>query len=184
VTEIYLSPEDLAQAFPIAFRNDAFTAGAAFPTTRSSGSGFTARISNEIVTIPNRLYNDPSHIHTGLLTVRQRELVDGLLTRHSDGFVRERALARIIKLNRGWVPPFVVQLASEYVIEILRLIEQNIGSLDRELYASFIRENPEILQLTKQRIISYWDCYYRNETRGLYAGFKILDFLQSLQRTA
>ena len=110
-------------------------------------------------------------------------MVDCLLTRHSSGFVRQRHLDRIVGLSHAWIPPFVVQLTGEYVIEILNVIHQNLEVLDRAVYKEFLCNNESFLDLTGQRIASYWDCYYRNERRKEYVGFKILEFFRSLQES-
>jgi hypothetical protein len=182
MTKVYLSAGELARSFPATVRRDAFEASSTFPATRSLGQSFSVRVSHEVVTIPQRLYNDPTLIHTDSLTALQKELVDCLLTRHSDGFVRERSLVRIVGVNHSWVPPFVIQLAGEYVVEILRVIHQSLPNLDRTVYAEFLCDNSELLELTGQRIVSYWDCYYRNVRREEYVGFKLLDFFETLLR--
>jgi hypothetical protein len=183
MTKIFLSGAELAGAFPAAVRHDALAAASAFPATRVLGQSFFVLVREEKVLIPRRLHNDPTLIHTDSLTAFQQELVNCLLTRHSDGFVREKCLARIIGLSHSWVPPFVIQLAGEYVIEILHLIHRNLAELDRALYRQFMRDNPGFLQTTEQRIVSYWDCYHRSEGRDDYVGFKLLTFFQSLLRT-
>src|SRR5438270_2899971 len=119
MTNILPNCEELAGAFPVAMRRDAIAAYSAFPTTRVSGKSFPVRVRDEDVSIPGRLYNDHILIHTESITPLQQELASCLLTRHSDGFVREKHLAKIIGVNRSWIPPFVIQLAGEYVIEIL-----------------------------------------------------------------
>ncbi len=180
MTKIHLNCERLAEAFPVAVRDDALVMASSLPTTRILES-FSARICNEDVVIPNRLHNDPTLLHEDSLTVLQQQLMSCLLTRHSDGFVREKYLSRIIGVNQIWVPPFVIQLAGEYVIEILHLIQRDLGVLDKALYTQFIRNNPKFLQLTEQRILSYGDCYYRSEMRHDYVGFKLLTFFHSLR---
>ncbi len=183
MAKIFLSDTEVAGAFPATVRHDALAAASAFPATRVLGESFFVLIQDEQVLIPYRLHNDSTLIHADSLTALQQELVNYLLTRHSDGFVRERCLARIIGLSHSWVPPFVIQLAGEYVIEILHLIHRNLAVLDRALYVEFMRDNPDFLQMTEQRITSYWDCYYRSEEREDYVGFKLLAFFQSLMRT-
>jgi hypothetical protein len=176
---------ELAGAFPSIVRDDARLALSGFPGVNLPAAwSFSVRVGSEVVSLPYRVYADPALIHTDQLTDRQRELVDCLLTRHSDGFVREQHLARIIGSNHVWVPPFVIQLVGEYVIEILHLIHQNLQHLDTSVYATFLRENPEFFATTKQRVASYWDCYHRNYKRDEYVGFKLLDFFQSLLRNS
>lgn len=100
-----------------------------------------------------------------------------LLTRHHDGYVRQRYLERILSVAEPWVAPFVLQLTGEYVIEILDTCETHIQALDPALYGAFIRDNPEYFQLIHNRMISYWDCYYRTlyKRRSDYVGFRLFD---------
>ena len=174
--KIYVSAGDLASAFPLSIRQDALAACATFPAARSLGQEFPVRVSGELVTIPYRLHLDTGLIHVDRITSLQRDIVDCLLTRHSDGLVRQNHLTRILRFNHAWVPPFVVQLAGEYVIEILNVIFQNLEALDASAYGEFLRNNPAFLTLTERRIVSYWDCYYRNETRKEYVGSRFLSF--------
>jgi hypothetical protein len=173
---------ELASAFPSSVRHEALQAATAFPDTRILGESFSVRVSNEDVKIPFRLYNDPTLIQSTSVSGIQQELVDCLLTRHSDGLVREQHLVRIVGSDHVWVPPFVVQLVGEYVVEILRVIHQNLHSLDSSSYVSFLRANPHFLATTEQRVMSYWNCYYRDQKREEYVGFKLLKFFQALVR--
>ncbi len=171
---------DLGSAFPNALKNDALIAVAAFPQNPRSWTSFSLRVASETVSIPRRIYHDPTSIRLAKLTRLQRELVDCLLTRHHSGFVRQRSLERIIGSTHEWVPPFVVQLVGEYVIEIMNVVHANLNNLDKSLYGQFLAENREFLATTERRVISYWNCYYRHRKKQEYAGFQILDFLKTL----
>jgi hypothetical protein len=70
----------------------------------------------------------------------------------------------------------------EYVVEILRVIQENLTYLEKSIYADFVRANPDFLNLTEQRVASYWDCYYRSIKKEAYPGFLILDFLKSITK--
>ena len=48
------------------------------------------------MTIPERVYHDATLIDTQRLSSLQKELVDCLLTRNHDSFVRQKHLERII----------------------------------------------------------------------------------------
>ena len=74
-----------------------------------------------------------------------------------------RHLRRLFPSADAWVAPFVVQLLGEYVLEIVQLLAAHLDDLKAEPYKQFIVENPGFLSLTKQRMISYWDCYYRRQ---------------------
>ncbi|MFN7935641.1 MAG: hypothetical protein U0R19_20085 [Bryobacteraceae bacterium] len=176
----------LASAFPAYLRNDALAVLSILPPPSHSAEPFSVQIRGEALQIPYRIYHDVSHIETTRLSPLQCEMLDCLLTRHHDGFVRQRHLERILPLNHEWVPPFVVQLAGEYVVEILERILANLAHLDARTYRSFLNENPQFFAKTKQRMISYWDCYYRRlDPRWSlheYPGFRIVAFLENLTR--
>ena len=182
MTKIYLSTDQLAGAFPASLREDAVNACATFPAVRALGEHFSVRVDDEFVRILGRLHLDAKFIHVESLSSLQREIVDCLLTRHTNGFVRQQHLERIVGLRHTWIPPFVVQLAGEYVVEILEVIYLKLDEVDRGVYKEFLYNNKAFLELTGQRIASYWDCYYRNQERKEYVGFKILESFRSLQR--
>lgn len=99
MTKVYLSTAELAGAFPASLRLDALNACATFPAVRALAGDFAVQVGNELVGIPYRLHLDSSLIHVDSLSSLQREIVDCLLTRHTNGFVRQRHLARIIGLS-------------------------------------------------------------------------------------
>jgi hypothetical protein len=171
---------DLAKAFPVSLRDDALEVVSVLPPPTWNTETFSVCVGGEMVSIPYRIYHDPALIDATNLTARQRELLDCLLTRHHDGFTRERHLAGILCAQNEWIPPFVVQLVGEYVIEILQAVNRDLHHFDPQLYRSFLRANPRYFVLTKQRVISYWNCYYRWQRRADYAGFRIVDFLERL----
>jgi len=174
------SNSELACAFPAVLQDDARLALSALPENPHPSSKYTVRVGNDVVALPYRIYHDPALIKTVPLASLHREMIDCILTRHADGFVRERSLTRIISSNHRWTPPFVVQLVGEYVIEIIRVVHQNLGNLNTSIYGQFLRMNPQFLALTEQRVISYWNCYHRDCRRGDYVGFQVLEFLKAL----
>ena len=178
------SNSDLATAFPLSFSADALQVVSVLPEPSLSSKTFSVYLTGETLCIPYRIYHDPALIDRTRLTVGQAGLLDCLLTRHHNGFVRERHLARIISANNEWIPAFVVQLVGEYVVEILQVVCKNLDRLEPALYRRFLQANPKFFALTRQRVISYWDCYYRRQRRADYVGFKIIAFLEHLLSNA
>src|SRR5271163_3658536 len=109
---------DLAKAFPAYLRDDALEVVSVLPQPASNTGTFSVCVGGETISIPYRIYHDPVLVDATNLTARQRELLDCLMTRHHNGFIRERHLAGILCAHDEWIPPFVVQLVGEYVIEI------------------------------------------------------------------
>jgi len=175
---------NLMGAFPSALAHEARKAVAALPETRLPWTTFSVRVGDEAVSIPYRIYHNPSKVDWASLTQAQSELVECLLTRHHNGYVREEYLRTIVGYNRVWIPPFVIQLVGEYVIEILRVIRDNIISLNTSIYSEYLRSNPQFVDLIEQRVISYWNCYYRTRHREDYVGyvgFQVLDYFKALR---
>jgi hypothetical protein len=175
---------ELTLSFPASMRTDAFAALSIFPESPHRSETFQVWIEGEIVSIPQRIYHDPIQIDTRRLSVTQRELAHALLTRHADGFVRQSSLSNILSTQGIWIPPFVVQLVGEYVIEIAADIQSALSRLDRAQYGSFIRANPVFLAKTRRRATSYWNCYYRHRCEWKnYPGKQILDFFEVISKT-
>jgi hypothetical protein len=184
------SNSELANAFPTVVRKEALGMLARFPELpeRAYSDAFSVRVAGETVTIPVSVYNDPASIETLQLSGLQKELADCLLTRHHNGVVRQNYLERIICSENVWITPFVVQLIGEYVIEILNVIDSNLGNLNPSVYAQFVATNPEFMALTEQRVISYWNENYRRPVWGVekfyerdeYVGFRLVRLLKSL----
>jgi len=136
---------------------------------------FEVIIDRERVEIPYRIYFEEPKVEN--LNKTELLILNCLFTRHSDGFVRQRSLERILISDKYWITPFVLQLLGEYVREISVKIEVNFSDSLLNNLVRFIAENPKLFETIKSRIVSYWDCYYRNQfpIRENYVGFRILN---------
>ncbi|MFF4510495.1 hypothetical protein [Streptomyces mirabilis] len=122
---------------------------------------FEVEVQGETVAIPSRIYNEgPGANPQQPLTATQQGILHCLYTRHSDGLIRQRHLEQIVASNEPWVVPFVVQLAGEYVLEILEVISRSLpglstpGSTQRRPYGEFIARNPAFFARTERRVVS------------------------------
>ena len=171
---------ELVNAFPAGIRDDAMKVVSALPNSSHRAHSFSVMIGEEMVSIPYRIYHDPAQIDSTDLSRTQHNLLACLLTRHHSGFTREENLTTILGSIYNWVPPFIVQLLGEYVIEILGTIRDNLDLLDAKIYGEFLIHNPAFYRKTKERVQSYWNCYYRGENKKDYAGFQIMEFFDRL----
>lgn len=139
-------------------------------------------LGGEALRVPYRIYAGRESLDDGRLSARELLFLRCVFTRHHDGIVRERCLRNIIESTEPWVVPFVVQLVGEYVLEILEVIQANLGRLPSQNYVAFLRENPAFFARTRARVASYWDCYYRDRFRDpkRYPGFAVLEFFDAL----
>lgn len=148
-----------------------------------SEDSFLVKINDEKIEIPQRVYFETVNVLTkARLSSTQKEILDCLYTRHHDGYVREKALKSIVGFSNICVIPFIIRLFGEYVIEILQVIYQSIDQLEPSKYGHFIENNKDFYEVNKQRVLSYWDCYYRKiyPLKDDYVGFKLIKFFDSL----
>ena len=173
--------------FPSEYRNDIdvlYSRYSFFAIYRNSDTFNVFLDNGEIVSIPYRIYLDESQFKFKfLLSKNQKLLLSCILTRHYDGFIREKYLRNILIVNYwdySYVAPFILQLTGEYIMEILSLILINL-SKDKILFLKrFIKLNIKFYELTKSRMISYWNYICREEISQFSnsLGAKILDKLK------
>lgn len=140
-------------------------------------------VNGEQLNIPYRVYlREPAPAHLSALTDMQQLILSAILSRSSNGFVREKSVGELLRSDEAWIPPFVLQLVGEYVLEIIRVVEEHSEVLKGSQYRRFAIDNPAFFQLLKQRIISYWNCYYRTTFPRLtdYPGFQIAEFFDEM----
>lgn len=195
VSEIKKSEDEMVLlAFPKSLKKDLFELmrRISVHTLHSTTWTFPVQLNAELISIPVRIYWEEHRLMEPRdLTEIQKTALSCLLTRHHNGFVREKHLKLIIDSKHYWVQPFIIQLIGEYVIEIIQHIQNNFSDLNKMNLTKFINENPEFWDLTKNRIISYWDCYYRKKFNGQitgfnrqeYPGFKLVDRIENEIKT-
>jgi hypothetical protein len=155
---------------------------------------FMVRADGEDLTIPYRIYNPEPTVEEWSDEASAAHLVRlCFYSRHNDGFVRQRAVRGLLKRSEEWIVPFVVQLVGEYVFEIVDDIHNGLdlraGSETSRTYGRFAADNKAFIDLTSQRVTSYWNCYHRfqypvmhpaaESQFATYPGFKIIEALQS-----
>jgi len=186
----------LNNLFPSRLNADADIISALLPLSSHAPliRGCDAILFGEEIATGCRLYNDwPATVPA--LSEIQSKMLRALYTKHCDGFVREKYLRAIIGYDEDWVPPFVLSLLGEYVIEIVSIIDDNKELLAKKTsYISFINANHAYLNLIESRCTSYWDCYYRFDyhrgafiykDKAAYPGIGCLNYLrQHAQKAA
>lgn len=184
-----MTDSDLVAAFPHRLIHDVRAVVAVMPKCGiAPASPFSVHVGEEAVAIPYRIYQDEPPVDlVRPLTAVQRVILHCLYSRHCDGLVRQRHLEHIAGSAEPWVVPFVVQLAGEYVLEILESIQHNLSgppfkrSDQRPAYGDFVARNPQFFARTERRVVSYWSCYYRWKfpVFGMYPGCHLTELLRS-----
>lgn len=116
--------------------------------------------------IPSRIYAPELRRKvTASLDEEAKFVLGCCYTRHHDGYLRERAVIKLIGFDRAWIVPFVIQLLGEYVVEISERILERLDELQLETYRRFAAANESFMRLTRDHVVSYWACYYRAQYR-------------------
>ena len=167
----------LTVAFPAALRTEATVVTDLIRPSIATHPGSPVFVRGESLNIPYRIHHGCDDTLFFRLNEAQAAIYACVLTRHHDGHVRQRHVRRLLSSAEPWIAPFVVHLCGEYVIEILAEIEANLSSLDQYAYGAFFQENPVFLKRMHDRMISYWDCYYRwlYKRKLDYVGFRVFE---------
>jgi hypothetical protein len=175
--------DQLRFAFPRRLHDSVRSALHRLPTSSSAPTPNTIGpvcLDGEDIRIPARIYNPPQHAgHLDERVDTEAAIIHCLYSRHHDGFVRQRHLERLLPLTATWQAPFAFQIVGEYVVELIELLESSLDDDTRRMVSAFVEANPEFLARTQQRVLSYWNCYYRARWPRLedYPGTRILDRL-------
>jgi hypothetical protein len=176
-----MSLELLQKAFPSYLKNDAKSVFSSFniKSEIKNYQTFSVNLRGEHLQIPYRIYFEKPNDF--ILNSTRSLMLNCLFTRHYDGFLREKCLRRIIRSDEYWIAPFVFQSLGEYVIQILNVIEENLFPSLVENLSTFVSENPEFFNLTKSRVVSYWNEYYRHNFPKIenYVGYRILSKIEN-----
>lgn len=141
-------------------------------------------LDGERLLIPTRIYfNEPYSLEENTLNDLQKVILNCIYLRHHDGHVRQKRLKTLISKNHYFTVPYTFQLLGEYVVEIIDDLDSFIDEINIHLFKRFISENPGYSALIRNRMISYWNEYYRiGEKRDIrnYVGRRIFERLENI----
>lgn len=174
-------------AFPKRYKQDVRIVQACLPFawTRLSPGAIEVNVEHEQIQIPTRLYvSEIDSERIKQLTSTQQTMLFCLYTRHHDGHIREHYLRQLLKTNQQdeWILVYILELASEYVREIVDIIVPVIEQWDLEVKRRFVSNDPVYMKRIEDRMISYWNAYYRSNSErrseAEYPGFRIIESLR------
>ena len=174
----------IADAFPFNLKNDVVIAMNAIPmktysdiSVAVSENRICYRFGDMDIQIPYRIYYiDISDDAYRTLNIQQKLIVHCIYTRSCRGFIREKHLKALLAFDYpNWATPFIVKLCDEYVIQILETIYGHFKTKDNQELKDFCSDNSLSFHKSYDRMISYWNCYYRWKYKYLsdYVGFKL-----------
>ena len=130
-----------------------------------------------IISIPYRMYCiDGERSKIDNLTDIQKEILYCIYTRSCNGYVREKYLKELLKLDfHSWAIPYIIKLSDEYVVEISEVIYDKLKIRNNDDIKRFCIENKNVINKSYSRMISYWNVYYRSKEPNFhkYVGRKL-----------
>lgn len=144
-------------------------------------ASYQVKFHGETLEFPYRVYfNEPRNTLEKNLTEEEQVILDCIFLRHHNGYIRQRRMERLIDKKQSFIIPFTFQLLGECVKEILMVVDDHINDETIDEYLRFIKENKKYAEQTQNRMVSYWDLYYRVEypKRKRYIGQRVFDRLK------
>ena len=125
-----------------------------------------------------RLYiTDELGVPENELTETQKSIYHCIFTRSCDGYVREKHAAALLDTENMpyWAVPYIFRLCGEYVLEIIEMIYKKLSVRDNSDFKRFCAKNPFTFVYYYDRMISYWNEYYRGRFPDIrvYAGYRL-----------
>ena len=119
-------------------------------------------LSDETVAVPYRLWiDDRSNAYE--LSPIQQSILHCIYSRSTDGYVREKHIRALLENDvPAWAYPFVLKLCDEYIAGILEAVYDNLKNRDNTELKAFCQKNTSYFVYSHARMISYWDCFYRD----------------------
>ena len=134
-------------------------------------------LSDSIIQIPYRIYYmDNSNSFINDLNSRKKMILHCIYSRSDDGFVRQNHLKSLLSMDyEDWAIPYIVKICDEYIVEILEMTYVILRQQDTECIKKFCHQNRVSFCKSYNRMISYWNEFYRNEHKNFkqYVGRKL-----------
>ncbi|MCL2349899.1 MAG: hypothetical protein FWC67_00315 [Defluviitaleaceae bacterium] len=98
------------------------------------------------------------------LEFTERMILHCVYSRSCNGFVREKHITALLAENSpDWTIPYIVKVCDEYVIEILQAVYENLKDRNTNKFKNFCAENWAMFCKSYNRMISYWNEFYRSD---------------------
>lgn len=147
---------------------------------------------NKVIRFPYRTYyNDISDEVKENFSQRQKMILHCIYSRSCDGFVRQKHIYSLLQMDyEDWAIPYIVKICDEYVVEILEMTYDILKEQDTERIKGFCLENIVPFCKSYNRMISYWNEFYRYKYTNFqkYIGRKLFrdcfGYSKSMERRA
>ena len=128
------------------------------------GRGFDWLLSNgDRIKIPCRIYmDDRADSVLCELNEVQKIIYHCMFSRSCDGYTREKHIRMLLSKDLPeWAKIYVIKICDEYVVEILQAVYESLCKKDCTKYKEISARNIENIKVGHNRMISYWQRFYR-----------------------
>lgn len=160
----------LSKGFPPEFKDSVNNVVSIIPQTNTnnidvafSNQFITYDLNGFSITMPYRNYFlEPTCKEIENLNKIEKTILSCIYSRSYDGFVRAKHINILFSLGYpNWVIPYIFKVSDEYVIEILQLVYDQLSNVDTQQFKLFCQNNFSSFVLSYNRMISYWNEFYR-----------------------
>jgi len=131
----------------------------------------------DVIKFPYRMYYiNVSDENLSNLSLQEKMILHCIYSRSCDGLVRQQHLQSLLLMDfADWAIPYIVKVCDEYVLEILEMAYEILKYQDTERIKMFCLENVQSFCKSYNRMISYWNEYYRYRYKNFdeYIGRKL-----------
>ena len=116
------------------------------------------------ISFPYRLYSlEVDDAIFSKMDTTEKIILHCIYTRSCDGYVREKHVKALLTYDPpDWAIPYIVKVCDEYVVEILQVVYDSLKDKQTDKYKNFCAENRETFCKSYNRMISYWNEYYKD----------------------
>lgn len=123
----------------------------------------TYSLSEQTISFPYRVYFDEieEDIFFNMRDI-EKLIINCIYSRSFDGYVREKHIRRLLSMEYPkWAIPYIVKICDEYIVEIIQLVYENLKDKNTDDIKNFCGNNYNSFCKSYNRMISYWNEFYR-----------------------
>lgn len=134
-------------------------------------------LDSQVISFPYRIYYiDDIISFDKIFTPKQMTIYHCIFSRSCDGYIREKHIKALLNCDLPvWAIPYILKISDEYVMEILDIIYLFLKDIDTNVYKKVCQNNLQMLLYGHDRMISYWNEFYRTQCYRYhqYVGYKL-----------
>ena len=131
----------------------------------ASDNEFVYALSDNTISFPYRIYfKEIEDEIIKNLNDTEKMILHCIYSRSCNGYVREKHIRALLSMDfPEWAIPYIVKICDEYIVEILQMTYNNLKNKNTDAIKSFCIRNWASFCKSYNRMISYWNEFYRND---------------------